>query len=128
MIEVPKERDLYTRHGQHLNARGKEPIASKIALTIENIIQKKANPIPMNWSVTNEIDMQEQAKQVHENPTSDNVSNTLERSDHMAKGNISNKNSTSQVDTTSTEHEPTRFSSRARKIPTMKYDDFLWVK
>jgi len=128
MIEVPKERDLYTRHGQHLNAKGKETMASKIALTIENIIQTKANPIPMNWSVTNGIDMQEQAKQAHENPTSANVTNTLERSDHLAKGNITNKNSTSQVDTTSTEHESTRFSSRVRKIPTTRYNDFLWIK
>jgi hypothetical protein len=35
LIEVDSERELYTRHGQHLNLRGKENLASKIALTIE---------------------------------------------------------------------------------------------
>jgi hypothetical protein len=124
---VPKERELYTRHGQHLNAKGKETMASKTAQSIENIIQTKANPIPMNWTVTNGIDMQERAKQAHENTTSDNVTNTLGRSDHLAKGHITNKNSTSQGETTLTEHETTRSSNRVRKIPTTRYNDFLWV-
>ena len=35
MIDVGNDRNLFTRHGQHLNSVGKECIASKIALTIK---------------------------------------------------------------------------------------------
>jgi len=37
MIEVTSERELYTKHGQHINSRGKETMANKIALSIENV-------------------------------------------------------------------------------------------
>jgi hypothetical protein len=35
MIDVVNDRNLYTRHGQHLNTKGKETMAKKIASTIE---------------------------------------------------------------------------------------------
>jgi hypothetical protein len=41
MIEVIKERACYTQHGQHLNTRGKEVRAKKIAATIEHVLKKK---------------------------------------------------------------------------------------
>jgi len=35
MIEVVSGRNLYTKHGQHLNSEGKESMTKKIASTIE---------------------------------------------------------------------------------------------
>jgi hypothetical protein len=49
VIDVTNEREFYTRHGQHLNSRGKESMATKIAQTIESIVKEKANPISMKW-------------------------------------------------------------------------------
>ena len=41
LIEVPSDRDLYTNHGQHLNWRGKETMAIKIALSTETVLRRK---------------------------------------------------------------------------------------
>jgi hypothetical protein len=49
VIEVTKERACYTNHGQHLNTRGKEVMAKKIAATIERVLNKKVEPISMRW-------------------------------------------------------------------------------
>jgi hypothetical protein len=49
LVDVINEREFYTRHGQNLNSRGKESMASKIAWTIERIMRKKADPISMKW-------------------------------------------------------------------------------
>jgi len=35
LIEVANEREFYTKHGQHLNSRGKVSMASRIVQTIE---------------------------------------------------------------------------------------------
>jgi hypothetical protein len=47
LVDVINEREFYTRRGQHLNSRGKESMASKIAQTVESIMKKKADPISM---------------------------------------------------------------------------------
>jgi len=41
LIDVTIDREFYTRHGQHLNSRGKESMASKIAQSIERLVKKK---------------------------------------------------------------------------------------
>jgi len=48
LIEVPSERELYTKHGQHLNWRGKEIMANEIALFIEKLLKRKVDPITWN--------------------------------------------------------------------------------
>jgi hypothetical protein len=55
LIEVDSERELYTRHGQHLNSRGKETIASKIALTIESVVKRKVDSISIQWYEEEEL-------------------------------------------------------------------------
>jgi hypothetical protein len=55
LIEVPNERDFYTKHGQHLNSRGKEIMANKVALTIENVVKRKVDPISIKWCDAEEI-------------------------------------------------------------------------
>jgi len=49
MIEVVSERNLYTKHGQHLNSEGKESMAKKIASSIEYLFNKKMERIRGKW-------------------------------------------------------------------------------
>jgi len=123
VIEAPDERDLYTRHGLHLNSKGKETMASKIALAIENVLQINTNLIRMFWTETNGTDTQEHIEQLHKN-TSDNIINT---SDHQVSGNITTRNPSVQEETPLTEHESARSSNRVWKNPTARYNDFLWA-
>jgi hypothetical protein len=106
--------------------RGKETMASKIALSIENILQKKADPIHMKWMGNNGIDMQKYTEPVHENLPSDWFSNILEDNDYQDIKNLTDRDSTPQEKTPTNEHEATRFSNRVRKIPASRYSDFLW--
>ena len=41
LIDVFSERNLFTKHGQHLNSEGKESIAKKITSTVESLLKKK---------------------------------------------------------------------------------------
>jgi hypothetical protein len=59
LVDVIKEREFYTRHGQHQNSRSKESIASKIAQTVESIMMKKADLISMKWYDGDEINNQD---------------------------------------------------------------------
>ena len=49
IIEVDSNRELFTRQGLHMNSKGKEQIARKIAQTIKVMLnEKKSDPIMMN--------------------------------------------------------------------------------
>ena len=54
MIDVD-DRNLLTRHSQHLNSVGKECRANKIALTIKGVLNKKVQPISGKWYTDNKI-------------------------------------------------------------------------
>jgi hypothetical protein len=54
IIDVDNNRNLYTRHGQHLNSEGKESMAIKIASTIEYVLNKNVEPINEKWYIDNE--------------------------------------------------------------------------
>jgi hypothetical protein len=41
IVEVDPQRELYTRHGLHMNQNGKEQMAKKIVLTIKSMLHKK---------------------------------------------------------------------------------------
>ena len=48
VIEVDPDRHLFTRHGLHMNLKGKEQMAKKIARTIKNMLTEgKRDPIEM---------------------------------------------------------------------------------
>jgi hypothetical protein len=54
MIDVDNDRNLFKRHGQHLNSEGKESMANKIASTIKCVLNKKVEPISGKWYTDNE--------------------------------------------------------------------------
>jgi len=45
LIDEVNEREFCTKHGQHLNLRGKESMTSRIVHTIRNMIKRKVDPI-----------------------------------------------------------------------------------
>ena len=50
VVEVDNKRELYTRHGLHMNLKGKELIAHKIIKTIKAMLDKKKSvPIKLNY-------------------------------------------------------------------------------
>jgi len=78
LIEVPNERDLYTKHGQHLNSRGKEVMVNKIALPIDSVVKRKVNPISIKWYDAEEIDSQKHQDQTTQESSSfDGISNDV---------------------------------------------------
>jgi hypothetical protein len=80
LVDVVDKRDFYTRHGQNLNSRGKESMASKIAQTIENIMKKKADPISMKWyndEVTN--NQEHRHLDIQARPRSDSITTNIVR-------------------------------------------------
>jgi hypothetical protein len=55
VLPVDLDRDLFTRHGLHLNTKGTEHLALKVALMIKNLLtRKKKLPRALQWKV-NEI-------------------------------------------------------------------------
>jgi hypothetical protein len=83
IIEVTSKRELYTKHGQHLNARGKETMANITAL-----LKRKVDPIGVKWQEDDGIDSLKQTEPTHEKAasdctTTDNnlISNIMEKSD-----------------------------------------------
>ena len=49
MIDVVNCRNIYTRHGQHLNTDGKENMVKKIASAIECLLSKQVGLITAKW-------------------------------------------------------------------------------
>jgi hypothetical protein len=58
IIEVTNKRELYTKHGQHLNSRGKETMANGIVSSIEKVFKRKVDPINMEGLENKETDCQ----------------------------------------------------------------------
>jgi hypothetical protein len=51
LIEVDYQRGYYTRHGQHLNTRGKELLSKQIAYQIYALLEDKEElPVRLKWT------------------------------------------------------------------------------
>ena len=50
VVNVDLDRSFFTKHGQHMNAKGKEVMAIKIVTAIKNILKvHRKSPISMKW-------------------------------------------------------------------------------
>jgi hypothetical protein len=51
LVNATSERNLFTRHGLHMNVRGKEAMSKKSAVIIHDIVDEcnKNDTIPMTW-------------------------------------------------------------------------------
>ena len=140
MIEVPSERELYTKHGQHLNWRGKETMANEIALSIEKVLKRKVDPINTEWQENNEtdsqrhiefipvkygIDSQEHTEPTHEKSLSD-YAIILDKSDCLKNKNSADMDIIQDKMPSTDGSEINRSSNRTKKFPASRYSDFLW--
>ena len=101
LIETNINRNYYTKHGLHLNNKGKEELARSIANLINKLVlnEDKDKPIiTLNWKdeINRSLSVQISPDQLK--------SSTLESSDQI----------------------PTRTSTRQKKLPVTRKDDFLW--
>jgi hypothetical protein len=127
VIEVIKERACYTQHGQHLNTRGKEVMAKKIAATIERVLKKKVEPISMKW--VNEIATKNQEHQALQEKTKNNLEDKENKGNSTLGGKTSHKHQgikqesdgVNILDTVST-----RTPKRLQRQPLTRNNDFLW--
>ena len=96
LIEVPNERGIYTKHGQHLNSSGKEVMANKIALTIESVVKRRVDPISIKWYDAEEIDSQKHQDQTTQQRSSfDGISTDVA---HNAKNGIEEEDEREEKD------------------------------
>lgn len=50
VVNLVMERECYTKHGQHMNKRGKRKVASQLAMLITTILQEQRTvPICLHW-------------------------------------------------------------------------------
>jgi hypothetical protein len=121
VLEVDTDRDLYTRHGLHMNPKGKEQIACKIVNTIKAMLnEKKCVPIKMNYKEDLERDNKgtEGGKITMESETGQDSSKTNVQSNTETEIKPTGTPSLSILDN--------RSSTRQRKAPKSLSDDFLW--
>jgi hypothetical protein len=52
LLEIKLDRNHFTRHGLHLNFKGKELVSQELAMMVEQFFKKKQKaPIPIPWKV-----------------------------------------------------------------------------
>jgi len=123
MIDVGMDRSLYTRHGQHLNPKGKEGMANKIASTIKNMLNKKVEPISVKWDMDNDTPGTPSATASEQGKGSDDENVKMKptyshQEDYDKKEMI---NVMPQLDTI-------RKTNRLKQPPSVTREDFLWPK
>jgi hypothetical protein len=136
LIEVPNERDLYTKHGQLLNSRGKEIMTNKIALTLENLVKRKVEPISIKWYDAVEIDRQKHQDQTtterssFDGTTSDvahNAKNGTEGKDEREEKHEEEEEAEKKCEPLITaDKEQELAPKRVKRQPVTRGNDFLW--
>jgi hypothetical protein len=128
MIDVVNDRNLYTRHGQHLNTEGKETMAKKIGLTKESVLNKQVELITGKWYTDKAIDaLDHQPAQ----STIDN-NNELEINKHSSTSGgldtLKVQDAKCKCDCEFTSVTIDRNSpKRPRRQPVTRSSDFLWT-
>jgi len=121
MIDVGKDRNLFTRHSQHLNSIGKKCMANKTASTIKCVLNKKVEPISGKWYMDNETPKP---------PTSTAIEQGKRSDDKNANYSLLDEDDKEEVMESSVQdesiHMKTRISKRQKKPPATKSENFLW--
>lgn len=108
ILDSPQNRDYFTRHGLHYNGFGKDIICSQLALSIKNLFQHiKTPPISLGWEDKPPVLVEIIAPGTCNEP-SKTVPNVVEENSKL------------------NEHNTYRTSTRRKKLPVNRTDDFLW--
>jgi hypothetical protein len=115
-VKSDPNRELFTKHGLHMNDKGKELAARKIISTIKHTLCKKSEkPISMEWK-------QNKAKKSQEKH---NNLELTEGGPDIQDGTAFQKDIGQEIKKQDgTNNIPAR---RLRKPPTTRRDDFLWM-
>jgi len=118
VIKVDLDRRGFTKHGQHMNAKGKELLAERRAATIKHTLEVcKKTPVNMKWK----------------EDTSKENQGLGEAKNGVGEGRdpIENQNDSVSVENNNSRREDDETamiaSRRCRKIPVTRRDDFLWT-
>ena len=121
VLEVDTDCELYTRHGLHMNLKGKERIARKIAEAIKAMINKKMSvPIRMK----HKEDLGRENKETEGETITTETETNQEISKKNSQFNTETKDKT--MGTLTLDISGNRSSTRQRKTPKSLTDDFLW--
>jgi hypothetical protein len=142
IIDSNIHREHFTKHGLHMNIKGKEQMALKVTDCIKKIFdERKTSPITLKWKYDLKITIQEaegvdkdtpmklsidqsamagevnQERNKEEIPGTQNAWKTETRKEEA-------KNMRSVIDQ---DHKSTNKHKRMTKIPKSRSDDFLWI-
>ena len=123
MIDVGMDRSLYTRHGQHLNQKGKESMANKIASTIKNMLNKKVEPISVKWDMDNDTPGTPSATAREQGKGNDD-----EKVKMKPTYSHQEEDDKKEMITVMPQLDSTRKTNRSKKPPSVTRNDFLWPK
>jgi hypothetical protein len=111
LLEHETNREDFTQHGLHLNATGKHKVVKLMSLNISQMFEvKKKHSVILKWRPT------------HSDPSPPNSTLNNTNEDHVVTDNIGRNED--QMDPNS---QGIRISSRPKKIPNSRSDDFLWA-
>ena len=138
LLEVDTNRTVYTTHGVHLNGQGKERLANQLLSHILTVLGKKEGPLTRDHHpVHREIVRypEEVRDKLNCSPEVTNTTGTdclvHQQHDKQEKTNSEittigaelNRNAAEEAISST---ESTRSSSRTKKTPTTRSQDFLW--
>ena len=118
VVKVNLDRRAFTKHGQHMNARGKELMAKRIIEAIKHTLQMcKKTLIVMKWKEDANKDKQDPRETTigireGRDPTEN------QKDSGQAEMSENRQQETETVETT---------TKRNRKIPVTRREDFLWT-
>jgi hypothetical protein len=111
LLENNLDRDLFTKHGMHLNYKGKDKTAQHLASIVEKILRKE-QPVPI--AIPQDVPPM--------------VPNDMDTQDMNTDGKVCEATEPTQLQVTTSDggtgHQGVRTSSRTRKLPG-KMDSFL---
>jgi hypothetical protein len=107
ILESPQDRVLFTRHGLHYSGFGKETICNQLAMSIGNLFQyTEVSPISLGWEGKPPTPLENMAP-ITGNEASNSVAKIVDSS-------------------TMSVYNTHMRSTRQRKLPFNRTDDFLW--
>jgi hypothetical protein len=125
-LDLDLDRSHFTNHGMHMNSKGKDQTSQHLAELIELIFDlPQPPPIPIPWELTSPRLSNTDSYQTDKQPPDVSVIQMRKSSTEttIPQQTVSK---TDQTDPLNQAKEPNRVSSRQKKPPQTKSDDFLW--